>query len=454
MSGSPSIVPIPSSGSPPAPSPSASSGGSPAPIPSALRVILAPDRPELSVSLRQVPRPLPGRAVLFNDLGSSGRHIDVGRSKQDQIDNAYQKLRSLVAPYAQKLNFNLSKMTVWYLEDGLEHVKDLQELVESDPHILAAYEELEDLVRPAWGGSLKTQSFDKGSKSSMRSSRPLVRTNEALIGLPKDEFKDCSALALSLYQQKEPDSAKHERALKRMAAVETLIRPQIALVDAQLAAAVPADQPRLNKLKAKLQADRLALYVAAAFVPEHALPFNADQALAAAKRAAENARQVLQDHIDQERDRLMRKDMRDLAPSFLPEGFIRDLLNGKKREIPQNTVYSTDAAALVFSSLPIALARQGALDFWKKHNSFQKTECLEDGLLYCALGQDVDDATIGAFLTRQLGTFPVGDPLGTRMAAQLRTSLGNARTILTASFPAAATTDAAKIDHLKTMHGF
>lgn len=441
-SSAPSILGAPA-GSPPDPSPSTA----------ALRVIATPDRGEMGVILDAVRKPLAGRAVVFNDLGSSARHLDVDRPQQARIDDVYKKLKDLVAPYADKINFNLSKMTVWYTEGGIEYVKDLQELIEDSPAIRTAYEELESLVRPVWGGSLKTQAFDKKSKSSMRSVKPLARTNPALAGLPKDEFKACATLALSLYQQKEPTPAKHESALKRMAAVEKLIHPQIALVDAALAA-TPAD-PRLLRLKAKLQTDRLALYVAAAFIPEPIVPFSADRALEQARRAAENAREVLQGHIDQERDRLARKDMRDLAPKFIPDGFVRDLLNGKKQEIPQNTTYSVDAGALVFSALPFALARKGALDFWKKHNSFQKTECLEDSLLHCALSRELDDATVGMFLTRHVGTFPVGDPLAASMEARLKADLPLARRdIPSASFPAAATTDEAKIDELKRVHGF
>ena len=356
----------------------------------------ATSRPQIKASLKQRDIRPGSQAVVFNDLGSSHRQFSVGRAKQIEIDAAYRELRNLVAPSAQKVNFNLSKMTVWIRdENGVEHINDLQEIVERNADYMEKFLILDDLVSPVWGAPLRGQSIESGKKSTSNSLRPMQRNNEALMALPGNEHSDSEKKALELYARKEKDQAKRSAASQRITAIEGIVDPlvnkvkeKLKIEQTALASAAPSLQPaitvkikELETLLGKLQVDRLGLYVAAAFSPTPVS--NPQDALIYAQIAAKDAQEVLQGEIDATRDRLMRDDIRRNWPKWLPK-FVR----GKAEPIPENKAYSVDAAALVFSSLPIASARHGALDFWKQHQLFQKMDCLEDELIRFAVAGD------------------------------------------------------------------
>src|SRR3972149_3345758 len=354
----------------------------------------ATSRPQIKASLKQRDIRPGSQAVVFNDLGSSHRQFSVGRAKQIEIDAAYRELRNLVAPSAQKVNFNLSKMTVWIRdENGVEHINDLQEIVEQNADRMEKFLILDDLVSPVWGAPLRGQSIESGKKSTSNSLRPMQRNNEALMALPGNENSDSEKKALELYARKEKDQAKRSAALQRITAIEGIVDPlvnrvkeKLKIEQTALALAAPSLQPaitvkikELETLLGKLQVDRLGLYVAAAFSPTP-VP-NPQDALIYSQRAAEDAQEALQGEIDATRDRLMHDGVRRNWSEWLPE-FLR------AKPIPENKVYSVDAAALVFSSLPIASARHGALDFWKQHQLFQKMDCLEDELIRFVVAGD------------------------------------------------------------------
>src|SRR5262249_42456439 len=89
-----------------------------------LRVNRVEPSDELGIQARRV-ETAAKKTIIFNDLGSTARLLTIDRSKQDQIDQAYRRLRDLVAPDADKCSFNLSKMTVRYEQGGIEHLDDL-----------------------------------------------------------------------------------------------------------------------------------------------------------------------------------------------------------------------------------------------------------------------------------------------------------------------------------------
>ena len=432
-----------------------------------------PQKDQIKLSLREKGTAPKSQAVVFNDLGSSQRVFDVGRAKQMEIDSAYQELRAKVAPDAEKVNFNLSQMTVWYRKtDGTEYVKDLQEIVEQDKDCMEKFLILDDLVRPVWGAPLRGQfSIESGKKSTSNGLRPMQRGNEALNAMPKDKYADSAKLALKLFSSKEPDLEKQKAALKRITAIEAIINPLVNIIETDLSKLttnslsddVERKKRELEALLRKLQVDRFGLYVAAAFIPQLDLSKTPPSyALSLVKEAARSAQAVLQEAIDKERDRLIHDGVKRNLPGWIP-GFIR----GKARPVPENTAYSVDAAALIFSSLSIPLARQGALAFWKQHELFQKMDCLEDELIRFTIANDPSIPQIDNLIAR------ISDKdLKGRMEKSLGESKQKAREIMsttlpepsqslpsttpsssTPSSPAVITNDA-RVDHLKDLYRF
>jgi hypothetical protein len=362
------------------------------------------------------------KVKVFSDLGATARYFDVSRVQQQELDLAYQQLRALAldhlgVPNAEKVNFNHSKMTVWYKEaNGIEHVKDLQEIVDRNPEAKEAFEILDDLVRPLWGAPLRGHFIEAGKKSCSVGTRAMERSdNLALKSLPTDYAKSAK-LALELYAKKEPNLEKQKEALKRIALVESIIAPivpQVTAVNEELAqeearlanTATPLDQRpqikahivELKTLQKKLSVDRVGLYVAVAFAPLPALNQTSAQTLANAQRAAKDAQEELQRHFDAVRKK-MESEGATIKNGFF--GFLHkiDRFNliptswkMNMNEVSENKVYSIDVAALVFSSLPLALARHGALDFWRNNRAFQKIDTLEDELIRFALVQDTSE---------------------------------------------------------------
>jgi hypothetical protein len=421
---------------------------------------------DLAIDIRRVDA-VGRKTILFNDLGSTASQLTIKRSKQDQIDQAYRKLRELAAPAgAAKCSFNLSKMTVRYELGGVEHLSDLQELVEGNPAIREAYETLDDLVQPIWGGPTKTQLIEKGSKSSSNSAKPMVRNTEALLApnLPKDQYADTAKLALELYAKSGADAAKQQEALKRITGVEKVINPLITLLTTEIgnaqarlsnSATPAADLPgihtnlrEMTALKTKLDADRLGLYVAVAFAPHPRHP-NSIQALADANRAAKNAQQILQEHLESVRDRVVHKNVRT---RFREWRFLPEFIRGKEDPIYENKEYGIDVAGLIFSSLPIALARKGYLDYIQGQQSIQKIEGIEDAILRFGLAGDQNIRSIDSQIVRLSN-----DALRVMMQTAFTQSKTDAQNILNGTtdlaIPNAAGTDfGAQVDRLKAAH--
>ncbi len=420
----------------------------------------------LAIDIRRVDA-VARKTIVFNDLGSTASQLTIKRSKQDQIDQAYRKLRELATPAgANKCSFNLSKMTVRYELGGVEHLSDLQELVEGNQAIREAYETLDDLVQPIWGGPTKSQLIEKGSKSSSNSAKPMVRNTEALIApnLPKVQYADTAKLTLELYAKSGVDAGKQQEALKRITGVEKLINllithltTEIGQAEASLSnpATPAADKPgiqanlrEMNALKTKLDADRLGLYVAVAFAPHPRHP-NSIQALADANRAAKIAQEILQEHLESVRDRLMHKNVR---ARFREWKFLPEFIRGKEDPIYENKEYGIDVAGLIFSSLPIALARKGYLDYIQGQQSIQKIEGIEDAILRFALAGDQSIPSIDSLIERLSN-----GPLKLRMQQTFTQSKTDAQNILNGrtdlTIPNAAGTDfGAQVDRLKAAH--
>lgn len=424
------------------------------------------EQPQIQLELKRKPltgRVHPGPVHLFNDLGTSSATVRVRRSEQEKIEKAYQNLKELVAPDEDLVNFNISKMRVDVFgrdDNGKAYIKDVLDLKQfiKDPEIKEAYEVLEEEFSNIWGAPLHNQSIKSGSKSSS-SKPPMQRTNEVFQHLPKkDDFSSCASLAMELYSSRvNHDPAKQEMALKKITAVEKIVADQVKFIQDRItlemnnlsAAATDSDKKaieekikKLNDLKRKWDIDRLGLYLAVAFTP-HPVNSNLSQALEDAKEAAENAREVLQQHIDEVRDTLIHQDINKKLPSWFP-----DSIRGTERNVPENKEYSVDAAALIFSSLPIPLAR-GAVDFWSKHMSAQKMEGLEDALIRCVLAHEDQD------IPPQQLTRGLDSQLAAEMTQSFKTSKDDAKNILNGSqfprtpFPATADINA-KINHLKT----
>jgi hypothetical protein len=407
----------------------------------------APGTPPLTIQLQRVG----SRVNVYNDLGANARYMDVSTSKQQKIQNAFEQLKALALPGVDNASFNHSKMTVWY-EDraGRVHVEDLQEIIASDPQIRVAFEALDSLVRDVWKGPLRGQLVQAGSKSSASGTKAMQRkNNDTLMAMPKSKFTETAKLAVKLYEQKEGDVSKQQAALRRMAAAERIIAPQRKLIADEIAKLKPpiailpltqADQAALdmlNKLYHKLSVDRLALYTALAFVPQ---PVNSDprKALDEAKKAADDARKELQEYFNDLRDAMMYKNVNRNLPEFLR--FIR----GSKIDIPDNQVYSVDASALIFSSLSIPLARQGALDHWSKHRTEQKIDAIEDDLVrFLLTGQErlpILEKLIGQVADATLQA---------AMRAALTQSKTDARAVLNSTVALVGADNDAKIDQLK-----
>lgn len=417
----------------------------------------------ITARIQQIPAQ---RAFVYNDLGASARNVQVD-SKQEQVDLAFQHLKQLVVPQAVTASVSHANMTITY-EDatGQKYVDDLQKIVDERPEVRDALEALESLIRPVWGGPIREHPIEAGKKSSSGGPVPMQRTNEVLKELPSDKYADSAKLALQIYASSGADQTKQEDALKRITAVEKILVPQLKAIKAKLVAqeaslaGAAGNDPLLaqinteiNKLKGlqrKLEVDRLALYVAAAFSqPVHQNP---EIALANAKRAAFLAKMHLQMHIDEQRKVMSRKEIKnETIHKFDKLGILKGF-NGDVKEIPDNKDYSTDVAALIFSSLPVGLARRGASEFWQDHNSTAKADVLEDELIRFAMGKAAAIPMLDKI---------VADVNDANMRADLAISLQSAQNILSGAagsfplnpFPANATTDA-KIDHLRADFGF
>ncbi len=363
---------------------------------------------------RKAPKPLNNRVTLYNDLGTGVRSFKINQ----QIETAYQQLRTSVVRYAneqsdgapqnaKEVHFNLSKMSVLIkYENGTEETFDLQAIIEDEDyaHIKQQYERLEELVNPIWGGPLQSAPIEKGRKSSSKGEPPMQRGNHVVLNsLPKDHAS-CLALAKTLLGscvKPELKVQREQEAERKINALGTAIDEQLRTVTANIQREDQAKQalvqeqngpnPRgdinermricsekhhkLKQLEKQLN-DRLGLYVAAAFMPASTEGLTESQKLQMIENAAMAAQNTLHSHINQASEPFRNEGVKTTWPAFLP-GFIR----GNPKEIPDCKDFCTDVAALIFSSLPVGLARRGVLDFWAKHEIAPKSECIADELI-------------------------------------------------------------------------
>lgn len=362
---------------------------------------------------------LKNRVTLYNDLGADVKSFKIN----EQIEGAYQRLRtsvvafvyskSLEAPQnAKEVHFNLSKMSVLIkYENGTEETLDLQALVEDEdnPQFKQQYESLEALVRPIWGGTTRGEYVEKGRKSSSKGEQAMQRGNHVVLNSLPTEHAKCLDVAKSLLESslqpevKEKGLQEAEGRINALAkaidsqlvtvrsdlqreeaALQVLVQErngQNAGVDIDKRIKVSSDKvKKLKNLESQLN-DRLGLYVAVAFMPVSTFGLSESQKLKMIVNAAVAAQNALHSYIDKESEPFKNEGVNTTWPEFLP-GFIR----GKPKTIPDCKDFCIDVAALIFSSLPVGLARMGALDFWTKQRSSPKSECLADELIRFAFG--------------------------------------------------------------------
>lgn len=352
----------------------------------------------LRLELERVNPPGPSRVSVCSQVGNTTRHLDCDLTTEEKLNEAYANLRALILPFlppdadAENINFIPAKMRVLYkLSDRDERVADLQEIIENDENCRRAFAELEDVAAKIWGKPLRSQPVEAGKKSPSVGMDPMVRTTLALQQLPdKEKFSGNALLASQLLGN---DPAKQEKALKRITAIEIILSSLLKKIDEELGRTNTALQANLNDatllnklgklhaLKKQFEIDRTGLYVALAFAPEFAQQaWTLDQWSNIVDRAAKEAQAALQGHIEKERQKLNQLERRNW-PTWVPS-----LIRGKEMPVGEDRCYSVDAAALIFSSMPAALARN-ALDFWKEAYVLQKRHCLEDELIAFAFGQ-------------------------------------------------------------------
>ncbi len=340
--------------------------------------------PDLQMELEKL---APGRVTVWNEAGTTSRLLECGLSKQEEIDEAYQELRELVLQKlgffggAQEVNFEFSYTRVRYrLFDGTKGTADLQQFLDHDQDFERAYRAAEELVTPLWGGSLRSQPTESGKKSCSSCPSPMDRKTLALQGLPmlfSDSLVAVSKLLTGASQ------IEQDTALRRCTAAEIVISSLIKKAKNEIANSAGQQNKidELNRFIENLEFERLGLYVALAFAPSEPQPpqsWTEEQQAQAVEAAARRAQRALQEYIEKEREKLNQLERRNW-PTWIP-GWIRN------EPIPEEKCYSVDAAALIYSAMPVGLARN-ALDFWREHKVFQKHDCLEDELVAFAFGQ-------------------------------------------------------------------
>ena len=379
-------------------------------------------------------------ACEYGDNLKYSLNAEASDQRQIDVDNAYSSLKRSVMTKLRILEgatvvFDLTFGGVEYnYANGAQGSADLLKLVKEDVNIRNSYNALEKAIGSIIGGPLRKVSFEAGKKTDSKNNEPpMQRTSDVLTSLPTN-YQQCAKLVLDLYsgRQQTPTEGEQVAALKRIVAMEYIINPQIKIFDATVTNALcnlqanieilegelrklrntgiaankrtieiriqecKANIKKLLALKKELDSiDRFGLYFAAAFIPH---PLNPDpvQHLANVKAAAAEARDILQTHVNNEINERIRQGISTKWPSRIREM----IFNKRKKSTPVNTEYPTDVAALIYSSLPIAITRKEVSHFYKSCNSTSKQDCLADELIHYAFAIEMGSDDIPTFEKR------------------------------------------------------
>jgi hypothetical protein len=348
------------------------------------------------------------------DLGGGYfKYIAIPDADRPNFNKYYNALhKTLNVNNEKEFCLSVTTMTVsWLNAAGEKETKGVLEGANLNPKLVKKAHKLQAIVKKLCP-HLSITSIDtlekaeqlKGRKSF--SDQPAMnRSNhEVLKNLPTN-FSQSAKYALEIYSKAgHGGDTDIDNALKRIAARERVMKKHFELVQAQQTGTLQelmtestklkdptttdADKPQiklkieaLQKKLAKLaefsesEWERVGLYVAAAFAPESdkISTLTEEEQLKAASDAAEQACEALAGALaDGARSQAG-------LPSWMP-----DLLRGSPQLDPELKAYSVDAAALIFSILPTALARKGVQQFYEAHGLTPKAHSLEDDAMRLA----------------------------------------------------------------------
>jgi hypothetical protein len=361
---------------------------------------------------------------MINNVGFNVREADDENKVQIRIDLGGGYFKYIAIPDADRANFNkyynelhgalnvnnaeefclsVTTMTVSWLNatTGEKETTGVLENASLDVELVDKAHKLQAIVKRLCP-HLSITSIDtldkaeqlKGRKS-FSSIRAMNRSNhEVLKNLPT-KFSDSAKYALEIYSKTgQRSDTDIDNALKRIAARERVMKKHLELVEArygelfiernakqqppgaktkQIQTEIAELQKKLAKLAEFSQWERVGLYVAAAFAPEIDEKLTEEEQLRAASDAAQQAYEALAGALaDGARSQAG-------LPSWMP-----DLLRGAPQLDPELKAYSVDAAALIFSILPTALARKGVQQFYEVHGLTPKAHSLEDDAMRLA----------------------------------------------------------------------
>ena len=336
---------------------------------------------------------------LYTSAGGYSCTVNVSAVDIAAITSDYETLRTLLCRGDRgTFNVNLTQMNVSYQgANGTLVTKGLSELsaqLDANGKGFAAVQRMTSIAQRILPGASLTRVESREQLSELSGYKSLsqvpamVRNHPALQKLPTS-FSDCAAAVVSMVPLAQQDTA-----LRRIAAVEVVVSPQLRIVQEQIQAAqfelmttqnLSANKRRklekqIKDLSAFKDVDRFALYIAVAFAPtiDCQQVTDDEQRLTMARDAAQVAFDTLYEQLSNENVR-----------AWIPEDSYLSLFRGTPDSSPELKAYCADAAALIFSILPSHLARSGAHEFWEKHQSSSKRHTFEDETMRMALSKNL-----------------------------------------------------------------
>lgn len=344
-------------------------------------------------------------AQVFNKItDTTASQYQLTAENQQKTNAIYQDLWDAIASDATSFTILVRTKSVIYKDaQGVEHIRNIDDLSEENPEIAKLYIALETHLILS-GVNIGKSAFDKGSITSTDRAKPLVKTNSIYNSLP-NTYTDAAKKALETLGNLFPDASQDE-ALKRIVAAERImkvyedrlkeLRDSQRDLSQQFHAERDKDAQRqigiqLQDVNRQLAAwekqmpkDRLALYSAVACFPFEHLTAHPEltgtnkiayisQVAGTLKEAVGQEIQKSHEDYNNETHTTWKK-FKSHVP-FVGED-LPELLS-------PNNAYAVDVAGLLFEGLSSGEGRVGYDEFCREQNAYAKAPCEEGFIVRC-----------------------------------------------------------------------